>query len=98
MTRRARPGSARCLEMSPLPILGDSSTLARVRLHIRVPQAPTHHGYSIIQERLAKHDDEEGLIYMDFLKDGQHCHGVHSRDKAAEEQEIHQSGFDAWIC
>jgi len=67
-------GDVTCI-LCPSP--EDSSTLAPVGLFVRVPQAPTHHGDSIVQERLAKHDDEEGLIYMDLFEDGQHCHGVH---------------------
>lgn len=82
----------------PLPTLGDTSALAHLRLHFRVPPAPTHHSDSIIQEGLAKHDDEEGLIYVDLFEDSQHCHGVHSRDEAAEEQEIHEPCFHTWIC
>lgn len=64
--------------LQPLPILGNSSTLDHAGLNMRVPQSVTHHGDSIIQERLAKHNDEEGLINVDLFKDSQDCHRVHS--------------------
>lgn len=83
----ASPGSpCRCL-----------ATLIIIRT-LGSPLAPTHHGDSVVQEGLAEHDDEEGLVHVDLFKNSQHCHRVHSRDEAAEEQEIHQPGFHAWIC
>ena len=44
------------------------------------------HRYSIIEERLAKHEEVEAKVDVNLLKDRQNSHWVHSRDEARKDK------------
>ena len=40
----------------------------------------THNSDSIIEQRLSKNNNVQNFIHMDFFKDGEDRHGIHSRN------------------
>ena len=60
----------------------------------------TDHCYSVIEERFAEYIDEEEVVDVDFLEDGDDRDGIDSRDERREdehfeEREVHGEEMEA---